>query len=87
MSTSTSTFQKLGSYSTSDGVIVTIEKGAAFDLASRTALQLSSILHMMTSHDLDDSVKHSLWLVHQMAEEVVALLPLVAQDANQWSAS
>lgn len=74
---------QLGSYSVYTGVTVTVEKGAAIDKATRTARQLASFLHMMTRTDLEDPVKECLWMATDMAEELLALLPMVAQDACQ----
>lgn len=73
--------QKLGSYSVHAGVTVTVEKGDAYDHANRVATHLASVLQMLASHDVSDEVKDSIFHANSMALEVVALLPLVVQDA------
>lgn len=85
MFTSTTNPQQkpIGAYSPYSGVTVSIEKGAAYDQANRVATHLASILLMMTSSNVDPSIKESLWLVTSLADEIVALLPMVVLDTCQ----
>lgn len=81
--TSNPPHHNIGAYSPYSGVVVSIEKGAAYDQAHRVSGHLASILQMMTNSNVDPNIKDSLWLVSSLADEIVALLPLVVLDTCQ----
>lgn len=69
---------------------VLVEDGAAFDQAHMRAGQLSGLLMLMRADDAtgfrmigEDMQRDVMWLASQLAEELHALLPLVAEEQRR----